>query len=154
MQARALGKAQSVIRSAGEGPVIGVDTEVVLDDGRVLGQPVDASAALKMLTSLAGRKHRVLSGIAVLGMYEQVACAQTIVRFRALDAAELGAYVARGEWRGRAGGYAIQESGAALIAEIRGDYANVVGLPVTLLQELLAREGISIVPVEGISNTE
>ena len=142
VQERALGKARSV---AGRGIVIGVDTEVVVAGGGVLGQPATGVAAREMLLALAGREHRVLSGIAVLGRCEQLAVAETVVRLRDLTDAEVDAYVARGEWRGRAGGYAIQETGAALIAEVRGDYANVVGLPVALLAELLKAEGMSLV---------
>ena len=149
VQERALGKARSVAERTGDRPVLGVDTEVVIADGEVLGQPADATEARAMLASLAGREHRVLSGIALIGEREQVAVAETRVRLVALDDAELDAYVERGEWRGRAGGYAIQETGAALVASISGDYANVVGLPVALLGELLAGEGISLVRAGG-----
>lgn len=149
VQERALGKARSVAARIAARPVLGVDTEVVVEDGEVLGQPADAVAARAMLAHLAGREHRVLSGIALLGEREQVAVAETRVRLVALDDAELDAYVARGEWRGRAGGYAIQETGAALVHSIIGDYANVVGLPVALLGELLAGEGISLVRAGG-----
>ena len=102
-----------------------------------------------MLAHLAGREHRVLSGIALIGEHEQIAVAETRVRLVALDEDDLDAYVERGEWRGRAGGYAIQETGAALVQSITGDYANVVGLPVALLGELLAGEGISLVRAGG-----
>ena len=149
---RALGKARSVAATTTDRPVLGVDTEVVVDDGEVLGQPADAVAARAMLAHLAGREHRVLSGIALIGTREQVAVAETRVRLVALDDAELDAYVARGEWRGRAGGYAIQETGAALVQSIVGDYANVVGLPVALFGELLAEEGISLVCAGGIAD--
>lgn len=146
---RALGKARSVAALTTDRPVLGVDTEVVVAGGAVLGQPADAAAARAMLAGLAGREHSVLSGIALLGQREQVAVAETRVRLVALDDADLDAYVARGEWRGRAGGYAIQETGAALVQSIVGDYANVVGLPVALLGELLAGEGISLVRAGG-----
>ena len=146
---RALGKARSVAARLADRPVLGVDTEVVVEGGEVLGQPADATAARAMLAQLAGREHRVLSGIALIGRGEQVAVAETRVRLVDLDDAELDAYVARGEWRGRAGGYAIQETGAALVHSIVGDYANVVGLPVALLGQLLAEEGISLVRAGG-----
>ncbi|MGI9186956.1 MAG: Maf family protein [Gaiellales bacterium] len=149
VQERALGKARSVAACTGDRPVLGVDTEVVVEGGQVLGQPADPGAARAMLAHLAGREHRVLSGIALIGEQEQVAVAETRVRLVALDDAELDAYVARGEWRGRAGGYAIQETGAALVQAIVGDYANIVGLPVALLGELLAGEGISLVRAGG-----
>ncbi|MGI9116219.1 MAG: Maf family protein [Gaiellales bacterium] len=149
VQERALGKARAVAAGTTDRPVLGVDTEVVVDDGAVLGQPADAASARAMLAALAGREHRVLSGIALIGAEERVAVAETRVRVVALDDDELDAYVARGEWRGRAGGYAIQETGAALVEGIVGDYANVVGLPVALLGRLLAAEGISLVAAGG-----
>jgi septum formation protein len=119
-------------------PVLGVDTIVVLD-GAVYGKPADAAAARAMLAVLAGREHEVISGIAVAeGDGElRTTSATTRVRFRDLTPATLDWYVATGEWRERAGGYAIQGRGAALVAEIAGDYLNVVGLPVAALLELL-----------------
>jgi septum formation protein len=146
---RALGKARSVAAQTTDRPVLGVDTEVVIEGGEVLGQPADAIEARAMLAHLAGREHRVLSGIALIGEREQIAVAETHVRLVALGEDDLDAYVERGEWRGRAGGYAIQETGAALVQSISGDYANVVGLPVALLGELLAGEGISLVGAGG-----
>jgi septum formation protein len=131
------GKARSVDAAAGE-TVLGVDT-LVLADGRVLGKPDDAGEAAQMLALLAGRTHHVVSGLTLRNdLGEHTAHAQTAVRFRALDRAAIGEYVARGEWRGRAGGYAIQEAGAALVSGIEGDFFNVVGLPVALLVEMLS----------------
>jgi len=142
VRAHALEKARSVAVAPGDGPVIGVDTAVVLSDDTVLGKPADAEAARAMLERLAGRPHRVLSGLAVLADgRELVDHAATEVRFRALTDGELGAYVASGEWEGRAGGYAIQGLGAGLVTGIDGDYANVVGLPVALLVATLAAVG-------------
>ena len=112
--------------------VLGVDTEVVLD-GAVLGKPGDEGEAAAYLRRLSGRAHFVMSGIA-LGSRSDVAV--TEVRFRALDDRTVGWYVATGEWRERAGGYAIQGRGAALVEAIAGDYFNVVGLPVAALLEL------------------
>jgi septum formation protein len=132
----ALAKAWSVERRPEDGPVIGVDTEVVL--GGVLGKPADAGEARGMLGALAGRRHRVLSGLAVLAAGgEHAETVATDVVFRPLDAAALDAYVATGEWRGRAGGYAIQGVGAALVARVEGCYANVVGLPIAALVSAL-----------------
>lgn len=146
--ARALGKARSVAAVRSERPVVGVDTEVVLDDDAVLGQPADADAARAMLLRLAGREHRVLSGVAVIGAGEATACVETRVRLRALTDAELEAYVATGEWRGRAGGYAIQAGGGGLVAGLDGDLDNVVGLPVDALRRLLAAAG-HVLPAAG-----
>jgi septum formation protein len=131
-----IGKARSV--EAGEGEtVLGVDTLVVIGD-RVLGKPADAAEAASMLALLAGRTHHVVSGLTLRDAPgERTGHARTAVRFRPLDAAAIDDYVARGEWRGRAGGYAIQEAGAALVSNIEGCFFNVVGLPVALLVEML-----------------
>ncbi len=150
---RALGKALSVAAITPARPVLGVDTEVVIDDGDVLGQPATAAEAHAMLSALSGREHRVISGIALLGAQQQVASAVTIVRLRGLSDDEIAAYVAEGEWQGRAGGYAIQELGADLVATVEGDTNNVVGLPVVLLAELLATEGLSLPVVGGNPET-
>lgn len=117
--------------------VLGVDTVVVLD-GRVYGKPADAAEAEATLRLLAGREHRVLSGICVIadGVEPRTAVAATTVRFRLLDEQILAWYMASEEWRERAGGYAIQGRGAALVDAIEGDYLNVVGLPVGALQDL------------------
>jgi septum formation protein len=134
----ATGKARSLAPEAGGRPVLGVDTEVVLA-GRVFGKPASAAEAHEMLAELGGREHRVVSGLCLLGDgFEEVAHDVTSVRFRPLSAAEVGAYVATGEWRGRAGAYAIQGRGAALVERIAGDYLNVVGLPAAVLVRILA----------------
>jgi septum formation protein len=118
-------------------PVLGVDTVVVLD-GVIYGKPGDASEARATLERLAGRTHEVVSGLAIVEDGEtRTASATTRVSFRDVDAAMLDWYLATEEWRERAGGYAIQGRGAALVAGIEGDYLNVVGLPVTALLELL-----------------
>ena len=111
----------------------------MLVDEQVLGKPADESEAARMLAQLAGREHRVISGLTLRDdAGERTAHAVTAVRFRPLDDAAIDEYVARGEWRGRAGAYAIQESGAALVSGIEGDFFNVVGLPVALLVEMLS----------------
>lgn len=118
-------------------PVLGVDTVVVLD-GAIYGKPAGAGEARATLERLSGRTHEVVSGIAVVEDGEpRTASATTRVTFRPLDAATLDWYLATEEWRERAGGYAIQGRGAALVAGIEGDYLNVVGLPVSALMELL-----------------
>jgi septum formation protein len=138
VERRAQGKARSVAGISDELPVLGVDTEVVLD-GRVYGKPVDAGEAEAMLEALAGRTHEVVSGLCLLtSAWEEVRHEVTRVTFRALTPRELGLYVATDEWRDRAGGYAIQGLGAALVERIEGDYLNVVGLPAALLVNLLA----------------
>lgn len=137
VEAHSLGKALSVARTAGDGAVLGVDTAVVID-GDVLGKPADATDARTMLCRLAGREHVVCSGLTLLGDDLQVTAHDTtIVRFRACSSDEIDAYVRLGEWQGRAGGYAIQGRGAALVESVAGDYANVVGLPVALFVRLV-----------------
>ncbi|HEX6491721.1 MAG TPA: Maf family protein [Gaiellaceae bacterium] len=135
---RAQGKARSVEAVADGRPVLGVDTEVVLD-GRVYGKPGDAAEAEAMLEQLSGRTHEVVSGLCLLtSAWEELEHEVTRVSFRRLTPRELGLYVAGGEWRERAGAYAIQGLGAGLIERIEGDYLNVVGLPAALLVRLLA----------------
>jgi septum formation protein len=116
--------------------VLGVDTEVFLD-GRVFGKPADAGAAREQLLALSARVHEVWSGIALRQTgSEQTRAAVTKVRFRSLDEPLLDWYLRSGEWEGRAGGYAIQGRGAALVEGVEGDFWNVVGLPVPELIEL------------------
>jgi nucleoside triphosphate pyrophosphatase len=117
--------------------VLACDTEVILD-GHVFGKPADAGEAREFLTRLSGRTHEVYGGIVLRrDGGEQTGVAVTEVTFRTLEAAEVDAYVATGEWEGRAGGYAIQGRGAAIVESIYGDFWNVVGLPVPELVRLL-----------------
>ncbi len=119
--------------------VLGADTVVALGS-RLFGKPSDERDARAMLAALGGRTHTVVSGVAVITADgERTAVAHTEVRFRALDERTLDWYVATGEWRERAGGYAIQSAGAALVAEVHGDFTNVVGLPVATLLEMCPR---------------
>jgi septum formation protein len=134
----AAGKARSVAGVARERPVLGVDT-IVICDGRVLGKPKDLSDAEQMLELLGGRTHEVVSGLCLLTPgWEELHKETTRVTFRALTARDIATYLATGEWEHRAGGYAIQGVGAALVERIEGDYLNVVGLPAALLIRLLA----------------
>jgi septum formation protein len=133
-------------RAVQGGRVLGVDTIVVLD-GRILGKPDGEEEAETYLRRLSGRTHEVWSGIALRGSgAERTSASRTRVRFRRLEERELAWYLTTGEWRDRAGGYAIQGRGAALVAGIEGDFWNVVGLPVPELLKLapdLARAGVS-----------
>lgn len=140
--ANARRKALAVPREPGE-LVLGVDTIVTLD-GEIFGKPSDAEHAAATLARLSGRTHTVVSGISLVtddrpaGEPVDVnSVAETAVTFRDLSAAEIAAYVATEEWRGRAGGFAIQLRGGALVRAIDGDYLNVVGLPVAALLDLL-----------------
>jgi len=134
--ALAAGKARSV--EGGDRPVLGVDTEVVVD-GESLGKPADAAAAEAMLERLSGRTHDVVSGLCLrTAAWEELHGETTRVTFRALTARDLAHYVASGEWDGRAGAYAIQGLGASMVERVEGDYLNVVGLPAALLVRLLS----------------
>jgi septum formation protein len=110
-------------------------SELVL--GAIYGKPADEAAARATLLALSGAEHTVVSGLALLeGDREQTAVASTRVRFRELAPATIAWYLSKGEWRERAGAYAIQGAGAALVREIAGDYENVVGLPLAALLDL------------------
>jgi septum formation protein len=116
--------------------VLGVDTLVALGT-RIYGKPADEHAARETLAALCAETHTVVSGIALLrGDRAQLGLARTEVVFRQCSKELIDWYVACGEWRGRAGGYAIQGIGAVLVCEIRGDYENVVGLPVAKLMDM------------------
>jgi septum formation protein len=139
VRAHAQGKARSLAGEAGDRPVLGVDTTVVLD-GRIYAKPADAGEAAAMLDALAGRTHEVVSGLCLVTPgWEELHHEVTRVSFRPVDARDLAAYVATEEWRGRAGSYAIQGRGAGFVERIEGDYLNVVGLPAALLVRLLVR---------------
>jgi septum formation protein len=132
----ALRKARAARVSGVQETILGVDTLVALG-ASIYGKPPDHSAARATIAALAGETHTVLSGVALLrGDREQVALARTEVVFRDCDEQLVDWYVASGEWREKSGGYAIQGLGAVLVREIRGDYENVVGLPLSTLLDL------------------
>jgi septum formation protein len=134
----ARGKARSVAAQAGERPVLGVDTAVSLG-GKIFGKPANAAEAERMIEELAGETHVVVSGLCLLtAAWELVEHDSTRVTFRELTPREIAHHMTHGEWEGRAGGYAIQGRGAAIVEEIEGDYLNVVGLPAALLVRTLA----------------
>jgi septum formation protein len=141
--ANALAKARAVAgrRHAGT-TVIAGDTEVVVD-GNALGQPESEGEARWCLQTLSGRSHQVLGALAVLGpergrdgFRERTGVEVSKVTFARLGRELIDAYLACGEWRGRAGGYAVQGLGSALVAKVEGDLSNVIGLPVGLLARL------------------
>lgn len=137
-------KARAVAAETPTGLVLGADTAVILG-GEVLGKPADAADNLAMLQRLRGRAHEVWTGLALLDAATgraETAAVRSIVRFGAPDDATLAAYVATGEGRDKAGGYAIQ-GGAAVFAAIDGCVANVVGLPLCEVAALLARLGLA-----------
>jgi septum formation protein len=129
-------------QSPDEAVVLGADTEVVIE-GKVLGQASSEDEARAHLEALSGRTHTVLTGVVLLGPGNQggdtaqrSGVARSRVTFRELDPGTLRLYLDSGEWRGRAGAYAIQGLGSILIARMEGDFSNVVGLPVPLLLKL------------------
>ena len=139
--ANALRKARAGRRmSEGGRIVVGVDTDVALR-GTVLGKPASAGEAEQRLRKLSGRTHEVLSGVAVIDPggtpEERTGLERTLVTFRDLADHEVAAYVASGEWRDRAGGYAVQGFGSSLVARVDGDLSNVIGLPVPLLSRMI-----------------
>jgi septum formation protein len=144
--ALALAKARAVAGRVGEGIVLGADTVVVID-GDALGKPADRDAARAMLRRLRGRAHEVITGVAVVdaasGRSEATAVLTRVVMADVSDA-ELEAYVASGEPLDKAGGYAIQGGGAALVAGFAGSYSNVVGLPLRTTATLLSAFGVPV----------
>ncbi len=134
----ARGKARSVAGQSGELPVLGVDTAVSLG-GKIFGKPANAAEAERMLEQLSGQTHVVVSGLCLrTPAWELVEHDSTRVTFRNLTPREIAQHMSHGEWEGRAGGYAIQGRGGAVVERIEGDYLNVVGLPAALLVRTLA----------------
>lgn len=145
-----LRKANTVYRKLSEankhGIVVGSDTIVVLE-GDVLGKPVDDQDAVRMLSLLQGRTHKVYSGVACV----DVVTGQSIVRHRVtsvsmkpLNHEQIMSYVRSGEPSDKAGAYAIQGLGACIVDSIEGDYFNVVGLPISLLSDMLSEMGMDV----------
>ncbi len=140
----ALRKARDVGRTAPAGSwILAADTAVVLGD-RVLGKPRDRVEAESFLQALSGVSHRVLTGVGLIGPPgERSVTVATEVRFRPLSEAEIAWYVSLPEPYDKAGGYAIQGSGAFLVAGIRGSCSNVVGLPMAETALLLSDAGLA-----------
>jgi len=139
----ARGKAAAGRTQAGGLPVLGADTEVVLD-GRVFGKPRDAADAVAMLLALAGREHQVLSAVALATADGRVQSllSESRVRMRDITPDEAQAYWASGEPRGKAGGYAIQGLAAVFISALSGSFSGVMGLPLYETAQLLGAAGI------------
>lgn len=129
------------VQSRPDAIVLGADTEVVLDDV-VYGKPADADDAARMLRELSGRRHQVITAVwLVSAAREEHALNVTDVRFAALDAADIAAYVASGEAFGKAGGYAIQGRAGAFVERIEGSHSSVMGLPLFETAALLRKFG-------------
>lgn len=142
--ARAKAEAGQASYAGDRRPVLAADTTVVLD-GALLGKPRDEDEARAMLTRLAGRRHQVLTGVALIDRHGAIvdAVVVTEVEFRPLTAREIEAYVASGEPADKAGAYGIQGLGGALVARLDGSYSNVVGLPLAETALLLADAGVA-----------
>jgi septum formation protein len=131
-------KAEAVARRRPGAIVLGADTAVVLGDD-VLGKPVDAADASRMLQLLSGRSHEVMTGVAVVSNGRTASrVARTVVWFADLTGEQIAAYVATGEPADKAGAYAIQGGAAAFVTRTEGSYSNVVGLPMDVVADLLA----------------
>lgn len=134
-------KAATVAGRYEKGTVIAADTIVLLDD-KILGKPAGAREAVEMLKTLRGRRHEVLTGVAVLRCSDgagAVGVESTDVSVRNLSDDDIESYVEGGEPLDKAGSYAIQDCGAAIVEEVSGCFYNVVGLPVALLCDALSR---------------
>ncbi len=139
-----VGGAQMLRRGLSPRPVLGADTEVVLD-GEIFGKPRDAADAARMLERLSGRTHQVTTTVALFWNDEESAEIVTSeVTFRPLERAEIKRYVATGESADKAGAYAIQGRAAAFVARLEGSYSGVMGLPLYETAALLARIGFPV----------
>ena len=146
--ALALRKAGAVAAGLAEGIVLGADTVVVID-GEALGKPAGAEQAGAMLRRLRGRAHQVITGVAVVDARSRRAASTAVVSevlMRSYPNSVVDAYVVSGEPFDKAGGYAIQEAGAQLVAGWVGSYSNIVGLPLEATRRLLAEFGVAFSP--------
>lgn len=145
----ALAKAREVAAREPGALVLGADTVVVLD-GRPLGKPGSGAEARGFLRALAGRTHEVITAVALVEAgSETVESVLSRVRMRAYGEEEIEAYLATGEPYDKAGGYAVQGEGGRLVAEVKGCYTNVVGLPLTTTARLLASRGLRVTAPAG-----
>ena len=149
VRAAATGKAEEVA-SRREGVILGVDTDVVAPDGTILGKPEDTDDACRMLRSLSGRTHRVLSGVCLLRsrggdiVQRDLRVVETAVTFADLPNDAIQAYVGTGEPMDKAGAYGIQGGGLAYVVRLDGDLSNVIGLPLPTVTAMLPAFGISL----------
>ena len=138
-EALAVRKARSVAAQLHEGLVLGADTLVALDD-EIIGKPRDRAHAVAILGKLTRRPHRVITGVCMIDAStgaERTASETTVVTMRPMTPEEIDAYVDSGEALGKAGAYAIQETGDRFVEKVEGSFSNVVGLPLELVERLL-----------------
>jgi septum formation protein len=139
-------KALDVARNVKKGLVLGADT-IVVSDGEIFGKPADETDARRMLESLSGKEHLVITGVALIDAGNGVVrkgFETTRVRFSKLTSQEIQAYINTGEPYGKAGAYAVQGRGALLVESLNGCYSNVVGLPLKKVAGMLKELGISV----------
>jgi septum formation protein len=132
-------------RDIADAYVLAADT-IVATGRRILGKPQHMEEAAEYLQRLSGRNHRVLTAVALVTPHDKVRTkiVDTRVRFKHLAKSEIEAYIASREWRGKAGGYAIQGLAGCFVQKLTGSYTNVVGLPLTEVVQLLIGEGFPI----------
>ncbi len=144
----AAAKARAV-RAGPDDIVLCADTTVALGR-RILGKPSDAGEAAAFLYLLSGRRHRVITAVAVRrGERLWVRAVETVVRVKPLSDADVNAYLASGEWQGKAGGYAIQGRFAAFVPWLQGSYSAVMGLPLAETANLLQAAGLGVLEQRG-----
>lgn len=131
-------KARSVWDAMPDSFVLGADT-IVAVGSQVLGKPIDASDARRMLQTLSASRHAVITGVTIIGPQGRrlIASDTTYVTMRHLSADDINGYVESGEWEGKAGAYAIQETADRFVINIEGSFSNIVGLPVELVHKML-----------------
>ncbi|MSR24643.1 MAG: septum formation protein Maf [Nitrospiraceae bacterium] len=153
----ALGKAQSCTRQHADSLVLGSDTLIAVG-GTILGKPADRAEAGAMLRRLRGRDHHIYTAVALccaVRHIQDVAVDRVRVWMPPFTDADLEAYLASGEWKGKAGAYSIQGRGGSLIERIEGDYTAAVGLPLRLTASLLQKHGLSVpVDIEQLYRTK
>ncbi|HEY1795384.1 MAG TPA: Maf family protein [Stellaceae bacterium] len=135
-------KAETVRSRHPDALILAADT-VVACGRRILGKPENEAAARRFLTLLSGRRHRVIGAIVVINLSGNISSREVVsqVLFKRFEKPEIAAYLASGEWQGKAGGYAIQGKAAAFVAWMAGSYSNVVGLPLYETAQLLNGHG-------------
>jgi septum formation protein len=151
-QAEALAyfKARAVADRHLDAAVLAADTLVAVD-GRILGKPANRRQAEHMLRELSGTRHEVITGVALLwpGNDRRILSVSTFVTMKRMTDAEIQAYLDSGEWQGKAGAYAIQETADRYIEKVEGSFTNVVGLPMERVLELLEQVGLAPTQTKG-----
>ncbi len=144
-QAEALAyfKARAVADQFPESTVLGADTVVVAEDGQVLGKPSDAQQAREMIERLSGTRHSVITGVALLGPGDRrhIASSTSYVTMLEMTADEIQRHIDSGTWEGKAGAYAIQETGDKFIDTVEGSLTNIMGLPMELVEQMITTAG-------------